>query len=152
MIVEDLGDAWELQKSTKYPLCITTNGITNKSGRAIMGRGIAYEAAQRYPQFALEFGGRLRAGGNHVKWFPAYNLITFPVKHHWAEVADLELIERSIGELSNLAQTWEMGDVYLPRPGCGNGGLRWREVRPVIYRSWKLNAWTLHILDSTSYV
>jgi len=57
------------------------------------------------------------------------------VKHHWRERADLILIERSARELVDfVTDLWERGPatICLVRPGCGNGGLDWKDVRPVL--------------------
>lgn len=121
-------------------IIITTNGDVNASGRAVMGRGCALEAATRYPNLDWRFGQMLRARCNHtmlveLQSYPNGNdfwLISFPVKHHWHQQADLELIERSARELVALADKHEWETILAPRPGCGNGHLSWSAVRPII--------------------
>jgi hypothetical protein len=50
----------------------------------------------------------------------------------WALKADLEIIDRSLGQLNFLRDIYEIEEVYLPRPGCGAGGLDWEtQVRPL---------------------
>jgi len=123
------GNLWQ-QPGAK---CITTNGNVNRRGEAVMGRGCALQAKQRYPKLAQEFAARILAEGNHVYYFPAYQLYTFPVKHNWHDKADLKLIERSAHELVAAADQYTPGAVtVLPRPGCGNGQLSWSDVYPVI--------------------
>ncbi|MDP9438790.1 MAG: hypothetical protein M3P49_08600 [Actinomycetota bacterium] len=56
----------------------------------------------------------------------------FSWKHHWRERADPELIRRSAGQLVALADKFRYERVVLPRPGVGNGSLRWEEVRPLL--------------------
>jgi hypothetical protein len=47
--------------------------------------------------------------------------------------AGLELIKRSAGELVLLADKYPgYLRICLPRPGCGNGQLEWRDVKQVI--------------------
>ena len=136
-------------------ICITTNGDVKKDGRAVMGRGCAQEAAQRWPYLPLQFGQLLRKCGNcimplglilptgqlvngtpeHPAWkakkeLGGSYLISFPVKHHWNEEADLHLIHYSAQTLAFWAQYYS--SVVLPRPGCGNGRLSWDTVKPVI--------------------
>lgn len=110
---------------------VTTNGVVRADGACVMGRGIAAQAKKKYPRLPYHLGRRIRDYGNHVHLFPDYRIISFPVKHKWFERADLELITRSTKELSAI---WDSADgqVFLVRPGCGNGQLDWSEVKPVI--------------------
>jgi hypothetical protein len=140
------GDLWEIPDVDARG--ITTNGdVAGPDRHAVMGRGVALQACQRWPGLDLELGRQLEQWGNHVLLLrrpdqptlfstdgddPAV-LYTFPVKHHWRDRASLELIRRSAHELVELAdeEGWEA--VALPRPGCGNGHLSWeRTVKGVL--------------------
>jgi hypothetical protein len=141
------GDLWDFKADLR---CITTNGFVKKNGRAVMGRGCAREAVVRYPGIDLTLGELLTTYGNHVHelgWTEAapggktrhlaFDLLSFPVKHHWMRPADLKLIERSAKELvhflDSVDSTYESDHtVVVPRPGCGNGQLSWEQVKPVI--------------------
>ena len=112
---------------------ITTNGFVKKDGSCVMGRGCAREAAARFPNLPFDFGRKIRSEGNHVFCFPEYRLITFPVKHNWWEAADLDLIERSARELLKIIEVKKIKEaIYLPRPGCGNGKLKWEDVKEIL--------------------
>lgn len=126
-MLEANGNLWE---SPAHWKCITTNGFVKNNGEAVMGRGCAREAAQRHPKLPKQLGSIIKNNGNHVGMFPNYALITFPVKHHWREKADIDLIKRSCHELELILLAGETA--YLPRPGCGNGQLNWSDVRPEI--------------------
>lgn len=128
-MIEEVLDLWSVRG---IPIGITTNGSVTRAGLAVMGRGCALEAARRMPTIRRELGARLREAGNHVHWFPAHGLFTFPVKHRWDERADLALIRRSAQELVRLADVSGWTCAVLPRPGCGNGGRTWEEVRPIL--------------------
>jgi hypothetical protein len=71
--------------------------------------------------------------GNVPIYLPHQRLITFPVKHNWWEKADLLLIRESA---DHLRQLWDLGNrkerVYMPKPGCGNGGRRWEDIEPIL--------------------
>lgn len=119
---------------------ITTNGTIKLNGQAVLGRGCAKEALERYPTLATDLGHRIATDGNTVQHF-AYNdefhgnsfLLTFPVKHEWYEKADLGLIKISVEDLLIEVDLWDYKHVVLPRPGCGNGGLSWQfEVKPIL--------------------
>lgn len=139
--IEDV-DMWTMGASVHV---ITTNGVVNARGEAVMGRGCAREAASRWPQLSKYLGGVL-LGSNHVhdlgEWVfnsprhrttsGRFHLVNFPVKHRWWDRADLDLIARSAGELRRLVDgsDWEL--IVVPRPGCGNGRVKWEEVKPLL--------------------
>jgi hypothetical protein len=113
-------------------VAITTNGLVTKTGRAVFGRGCAGQAKERYPDLPERLG-RLLRGGNHV-YALGGGLVSFPVEHSPYENADLRLIQRSAEELAALADTEGWERVILPRPGCGGGGLAWKDVKPLLER------------------
>lgn len=139
---EVTGDLWKFEADYR---CITTNGFVKKNGSAVMGRGCALEATQRYPDIAEILGQLLKIHGNHVHELGylesregkresfAMDLLSFPVKHHWMKRADLSLIRRSAEELRDFMDKADPGyTVVVPRPGCGNGQLSWTEVKPIL--------------------
>ncbi|MGH7181732.1 MAG: ADP-ribose-binding protein [Nitrospiraceae bacterium] len=109
-------------------IVIPTNGSIKKDGCAVMGRGLALDASRRYPLFPQQLGQVLKQVGNHNAVWAAFKIITFPVKHEWHEEADITLIEESMKNLI----TVPFGDIYMPRVGCGNGRLKWEDVKPII--------------------
>jgi len=126
------GDLWEFLDNG-FTVAITTNGTVKKNGLAVMGRGCAYEATQRFPEFPKLLGENLKKSGNWVTLYQCFDIITFPVKHNWWEKADLCLIEKSAKDLMLLMDQTNIETVVLPKPGCGNGGLDWKtEVKPIL--------------------
>ena len=135
-MVEVFGNLWTYPAGIKI---ITTNGSIKTNGHVVMGRGCAYEATKLHRGVPALLGRLIQAHGNHVHIIfrnVPYVLVSFPVKHVWHERADVELIKRSAEELVTLANDQQGIDDYskvvLPRPGCGNGGLRWEDVKSVI--------------------
>ncbi len=132
-MIECICNLWD--QRTLGAICITTNGDLNARQHAIMGRGVARQAKQLFPQVPRILGNRILNTGNHVALIldtTEIGLISFPVKHHWHEVADLDLIRQSTYELLGLNARHCFPQIYLPRPGCGNGGLDWKDVQPVL--------------------
>jgi hypothetical protein len=111
---------------------ITTNGYVKRDGRCVMGRGTAHQARDRFPTLPLNLGCRIREDGNHVYYFPQLRLITLPVKHVWWDDADPTLIAQSLDEMVNLVDTVGLKDIVMTHPGCGNGRLRWSDIRPLL--------------------
>ena len=123
------GNVWDYQKNAI--VAVTTNGQVTKSGKAVMGRGVAAQAARLYPWFPERLGACIAANGNHVHYL-GDNLVSFPVEHSPYEVPDLGLIEQSARELAALADQAGWTAIVVPRPGCGGGGLSWHDVRTLL--------------------
>lgn len=127
-------DIWDFHAQGKW-ICIPTNGVVKADGTLVMGKGLALEAARRYPQLRTIWGSAVRDFGNIPA--PAWSLkiLSFPTKHHWRDPADLDLIEESARDLMRFL--WfneDIEEIYLPRPGVGCGGLSWDVVKPVLDR------------------
>ena len=139
-MIEVKGDLWTFHEWGQ-PVVVPTNGSVNARGECVMGRGVALQAARKFPSLARDLGARIRLTDDlRVLRFIQLNLFAFPVKFHWREPADLVLIERSAAQLAMILDDLaENGadvphPVYLPRVGCGNGRLLWKNVRPVLVR------------------
>ena len=130
-MMEITGDIWKYHDAG-FPIVITTNGFINKRAECVMGRGVALDMKQRYPEFPGKLATHIRMNGNRVGFFKPYNVFTFPTKHNWYEKSDLVLIEQSALHLSMAVNWLEFDKVYLVRPGCSNGKLQWPDVKPVI--------------------
>ncbi len=112
---------------------VPTNGTWRvRDGRAVMGAGLAADAAEMHPQLPFDLGPKLRLSSNHVFSFERWRIITFPVKDLWMNDADPALIAQSADELAKLADDLELKKIFLPRVGCGNGHLRWVDVRKIL--------------------
>ena len=130
---EIYGDAWELASEFDV-LFITTNGTIKKNGQAVMGRGIAKQASLRYPILPHVLGAKIKHRGNVPSALLERgrgSLWSFPVKHEWQQTADINLIINSCHRVLKEFKGVE-GKFLLPRPGCGNGHLNWKDVKPII--------------------
>jgi hypothetical protein len=130
---ETVGDIWE-HFGTAI-ICITTNGLVTGKGTAVFGRGCARQAMERFADLPLRLGRLLREEGNHVHYL-GDGLVSFPVEESPWSNPDLRLISRSAGELRALADLHGWGEIVVPRPGCGGGGLNWLDVRPLLAREF----------------
>lgn len=107
----------------------------------VMGKGIALQFREQFPQNADAYkqackAGKLAVGHmlifrerklNDEKW-----IINFPTKQHWRGKSRIEWIEAGLAALARELESLPVGSVALPPLGCGNGGLNWQEVRPLI--------------------
>ena len=128
------GDLWEVDSNA---IVITTNGVVNSTGQAVMGRGCAKEAVDAYPKLAYRLGKRITKFGNipfvflpndHGAYYKP--IITLPVKHNWQGLASKFLIWDSLKRLVSICESLGLVTVSMPRPGCGSGGLSWDSIQP----------------------
>jgi hypothetical protein len=137
---QQLGNILELAKNEI--LCFTTNGntkIVKDKVHAVMGKGIAKEIADAFPHIPEQLGECLADTCNHVYCMGVdvykdnmYILYSFPTKLNWWEKSSFDLIEQSCKELVKAVKAESANYIYIPRPGCGNGGLNWEDVKPIL--------------------
>jgi len=106
-----------------------------------MGKGIALQFKQAWPENFDAYAKACRAkqvrSGQMFIWEtgrmvnPRY-IINFPTKRHWREKALIEDIRSGLRALVADVRQLGIGSIAMPPLGCGNGGLDWRDVRPLI--------------------
>ncbi|KKM62642.1 hypothetical protein LCGC14_1519630 [marine sediment metagenome] len=124
------GNLWDYHDKGCW-IAITTNGNVKANGHAVMGRGVALEAARRFPTTPYIVGKYLKELGN-IPIRLGDKMYTFPTKHNWWDKSDLVLIENSARSLADMVDRSGTKEIYLPRPGCGNGQLDWEDVKPIL--------------------
>jgi hypothetical protein len=129
------GNLWDFPADAH---CITTNCEIKKNNAAVMGRGVAKQAMDRFPGIEFRLAQLISDYDSEVGivWDRPV-VIAFPTKYQWRNPADLDLIKRSAHQLVTLTFEHEFKSVVLPRPGVGLGNLDWADVEPVL----------AHILD-----
>jgi len=147
---ETRGNMFAYIGRSRFKLFITTNGFVKKDGTAVMGAGTAAQAVKIFQDENINLpdllGKALMDKGNVITRLTT-QLYTFPVKEAWYEKASLRLIKKSVSRLNEIIE--EDNDktkIYvLPRPGCGNGGLKWERVKPLLEslpdRVWVICSW-----------
>ena len=107
----------------------------------VMGKGIALQFKQAFPAMFDAYAKAARAGEvvpGRVHVFDRGDgvgsryILNFPTKRHWRAGSRMEDIELGLVDL--VAQVRRLGirSIAIPPLGAGNGGLDWREVRPLI--------------------
>lgn len=107
----------------------------------VMGKGIALQFKQAFPDNFKAYARACRAGevqiGRTLVFAtgrlegPRY-IINFPTKRHWRQRSHLADIKAGLDDLVRQVKTLEIRSLAIPPLGCGNGGLEWSEVRPLI--------------------
>jgi hypothetical protein len=131
---EVVGNIWDF--ASQGFIVVTTNSVIKADGTAVMGAGIALEAAKRFPDLPRELAVRLRTIGNYVHYFVDYKIVTFPTKRHWKDKSDINLIVAGAQQLKKDLLTFRYQQrpvqYFLPQLGCGNGGLAWPDVAEAV--------------------
>ncbi len=130
-IQEITGNLWDFHRDGKW-IVIPTNGIINSRGDAVMGAGLAKQAAEHFPTLPHLLGIALREQGNICHQFGSFRIMTLPTKYHWRDSSDLTLIRTNVGRLALLLGHSNIDVIYCPKLGCGLGRLQWDVVRHAI--------------------
>ncbi len=105
----------------------------------IMGTGVALEFKKAYPAMFEDYAARcarglVRLGEPYLyRDLSGARIVNFPTKDHWRSASRLADIERGLDHFLACAGEWDIQSVAFPPLGCGNGGLAWAEVGPLIY-------------------
>jgi len=112
----------------------------------IMGKGIALQFRQAYP---ANYEAYKKACGHKEvqpgKMFvfttnrtvnPRY-IINFPTKRHWKGKSRMEDVETGLVDLVRVVKELGIRSIAIPPLGCGNGGLKWSDVRVRIEGTFK---------------
>ncbi|MBY8872349.1 macro domain-containing protein [Micromonospora sp. PLK6-60] len=107
----------------------------------VMGKGIALQFKRAYPANYAAYraacaAGQVRLGEMYVfdsaRIGPRRYVINFPTKGHWRTASKLPDIEAGLAHLVQVVRERGISSVAVPALGCGNGGLDWEQVRPMI--------------------
>jgi O-acetyl-ADP-ribose deacetylase (regulator of RNase III)/uncharacterized protein YwgA len=115
----------------------------------VMGKGVAEQFKKRFPTMFEDYKRRcdqklLRIGEPYLYQDAAgARIINFPTKDHWRSPSRLADIQLGLEYFAAHAASWGIASVAMPPLGCGNGGLEWSEVGPLIYQ--KLNGLPVNI-------
>lgn len=107
----------------------------------IMGKGIALQFKRAYPEMFTAYAGAAKSSelalGSMYVW-PTGQLtgprfiINFPTKGHWKSRSKIVDVERGLDALVEEIQRLGITSIAVPPLGCGNGGLAWSDVEPLM--------------------
>jgi O-acetyl-ADP-ribose deacetylase (regulator of RNase III) len=107
----------------------------------VMGKGIALQFKRAFPANFTAYHsacerGELQPGRifvfDRATLLPPRYIVNFPTKRHWRQPSRLEDIEAGLESLVAEIRSRGIRSIAIPPLGCGNGGLRWQDVRPRI--------------------
>jgi O-acetyl-ADP-ribose deacetylase (regulator of RNase III) len=112
----------------------------------VMGRGIALQFKKAFPGNFKSYAAACKASQVKPGQMFVYDLnrlynpriiINFPTKRHWKNKSLIEDIKLGLIDLINIVEQQQIHSIAIPPLGCGNGGLNWEEVRPLISQAFQ---------------
>lgn len=112
----------------------------------VMGKGIALQFRQAFPEMYRAYEKACKDGEVRLGEVQVYDLgglaggprwiVNFPTKGHWRAESRLADIEAGLADLVVKIRKLQICSIALPPLGCGNGGLQWKMVRPLIEKAF----------------
>ncbi|MEP7119832.1 MAG: macro domain-containing protein [Byssovorax sp.] len=114
--------------------------VNTVNTEGVMGKGIALQFKKAFPSSYEEYrrecmAGRIEVGKVmvvHLGTFMPRFIIQFPTKKHWRNPSKLEYVRDGLVDLVAQVRALGIRSIALPPLGCGNGGLAWDDVRPLL--------------------
>jgi len=109
----------------------------------VMGKGIALQFKERFPlNFKIYADackkGEMQVGKMLVVKENTLNgekiIVNFPTKTEWFIKSQYSHIEDGLKDLANVIEVYKIKSIAIPPLGCGNGGLKWEKVKPMMDR------------------
>lgn len=137
-----------LLESTAQTLVNTVNCV------GVMGKGIAKDFKEREPEMFTAYrricDKKLLAPGKLWLWRESSQwVLNFPTKQHWRNPSKLEWIDAGLKKFAQNYQKQGITEISFPRLGCGNGGLDWEDVRPLMEEHLRSLPIQIYIHDFT---
>ncbi len=107
----------------------------------VMGKGIALQFKESFPENYKAYAAAVKreavkTGNMFVTELNRIDqlryIINFPTKQHWKAPSQLSYISEGLIDLRRVLLELKIQSVAMPPLGCGNGGLDWAIVRPMI--------------------
>jgi O-acetyl-ADP-ribose deacetylase (regulator of RNase III) len=120
-----------LLESSAQTLVNTVNCV------GVMGKGLAHAFKEREPRMFDAYKAicdrKALSPGKLWLWRGANNwVLNFPTKMHWRNPSRLDWIEAGLEKFVAAHKDQGITEVSFPLLGCGNGGLDWDQVRPIM--------------------
>jgi O-acetyl-ADP-ribose deacetylase (regulator of RNase III) len=137
-----------LLESTAQTLVNTVNCV------GVMGKGIAKDFKERDPEMFAAYkkicDEKRLSPGKLWLWKGASSwILSFPTKQHWRYPSKITWIESGLKKFVASYEALGINEISFPRLGCGNGGLKWDDVRPVMERYLRALPIQVYIHDFT---
>ena len=105
----------------------------------VMGKGLALQIKNKYPLVFDKYKeickrNMLKPGLLHIVKTEQMTVLNFPTKKHWKDNSQIQWIEDGLAKFVESYQERGITSIAFPPLGCGNGGLDWQEVKPLMVK------------------
>ena len=108
----------------------------------VWGAGLAITFKLKYPDVFDKYEdecelGLYQPGGVRIyrqtstKNLPMY-VVCFATKDNWKKPSELDWIKQGLPKLVDIILINDINSIAIPKLGCGNGKLEWKDVKPLI--------------------
>ena len=119
--------------------------VNTVNGNGVMGKGIALQFKQRYPDMFNEYKlackrKQIHIGGDlwlydYIDMYKPRKILCFATKEDWWNPSKLVWIERGLEYFVNTYKSLNIISIAFPKLGCTNGKLDWEtEVKPLMIK------------------
>ena len=108
----------------------------------VMGKGIALQFRNAYPELYKSYVAACAERSVKLGHMDIHDqgglvegprwIINFPTKGHWKAKSRIVDVESGLEDLVRAVKRLGIRSIAIPPLGCGNGGLDWADVRPLI--------------------
>jgi len=114
--------------------------------KGVAGKGLALQFKKAFPDNFEVYAHECRNGevicgsvfivNRGVTAIPPW-IINFPTKDHWRQPSKLAYIEGGLTHLVVKVRRLNIHSIAIPALGCGEGGLNWADVEPLIVQAFQ---------------
>ncbi len=108
----------------------------------VMGKGLAKEFKRLYPEMFSSYQAfcenkELTVGKLQIFKTSNKMVLNFPTKENWRQASKIEYIESGLKKFVDNYETQGIKSIAFPMLGCGNGGLDWSDIKPLMEKYLK---------------
>jgi len=124
-----------LLESSAEALVNTVNTV------GVMGKGIALQFKERFPLNFKKYAEACKKGEMKIGQMLVVQentlqgerlIVNFPTKVEWYKKSQYDYIEEGLKNLVETIEKYNIKSIAIPPLGCGNGGLDWSKVKPMV--------------------
>lgn len=108
----------------------------------VMGKGLALSFKRRYPEMFERYRKicdehKLTIGKLFIWYGQDHWVLNFPTKENWRNPSKLSYIENGLKTFCRIYANYNITSIAFPKLGCGNGDLKWDDVKPLMEKYLK---------------